>query len=439
MYSNMTERNENIPLLLREELGEDYGLENVLGYKYSSGYCEEDDTSWDFPLRDFIEDPCLKVYFADEQKDRLLTIKKTDVQSNSDTAFEDLHQWLAEILGKDNTVKTDGVFGIIKEDRKYQIEFGLSTIFDPIPTFNVKSFKADVEKLIPEGFVIDNPDHIWTLRWIQKDSSHHATINIDIIRRYVNNHYHTNHADIWYEYEESFPISHEQAEELDVVCRNIAIMLMEKYKDCKDQYIRIKALYLDIEKKEYLDPVEFDFPLNKNETESLKRYFFSDEHFSMVSLECLDRDLYNRIKKKAETMLSVIDDQPRLHVHIDLYWAEGERERLILGCRCLTKEEIDKKQSFIDSLGNRLPSRQELISDIGSRFIWKESWFRESGETWENYTLLKRIPSNEEWYSADYGHSVVRLWDLPTDIIIKLFKDKKLRPLRIDGCVKNIK
>ena len=85
------------------------------------------------------------------------------------------------------------------------------------------------------------------------------------------------------------------------------------------------------------------------------------------------------------------------------------------------------------------PSRQELISDIGSRFIWKESWFRESGETWENYTLLKRIPSNEEWYSADYGHSVVRLWDLPTDIIIKLFKDKKLRPLRIEGCVKNIK
>ena len=89
----MTERNEIIPLLLREKLGGDYGLENVLGYKYSSGYWEEDESSWDFPIRDFIEDPCLKVYFADKQNDRLLTIKKTDIQSDPDTAFEDLHQY----------------------------------------------------------------------------------------------------------------------------------------------------------------------------------------------------------------------------------------------------------------------------------------------------------------------------------------------------------
>ena len=232
----MTERNINVPLLLREKLGEELEPENVLGYKYSSGYWEEDDTSWDFPLRDFIEDPCLKVYFADEQNDRLLTIKKTDIQSDSGTAFENLHQWLAGKLGYGNG-GVEELYGVIKDGGKYQIEFGLSTIFDPIPTFNIKSFKVDVEKLIPEGFVIDNPDQIWTLRWIQKDSSHHVTISIDIIRRYVNNHYHTNHADIWYEYEKSFPICHEQAEELDVACRNIAIMLMEKYKDCKDQYI----------------------------------------------------------------------------------------------------------------------------------------------------------------------------------------------------------
>lgn len=208
---------------------------------------------------------------------------------------------------------------------------------------------------------------------------------------------------------------------------------MDKYKDSKDNYIRIKALYLNLDKMVYLDPVEFDVPLDKKETEDLRCCFFPDEHYSMVNLECSNRELYNRIKKKAQAMLPVIDDQPRPYIDIDLRWAEGERERLIKECRCLTKEEIEKKQSFIDSIGNRVPLRQELISDIGSCFIWKESWFRENGETWENYTLLKRIPSKEEWYSADYGHSVVRLRDLPTDIIIKLFKDKKLRPLRIEG------
>jgi len=211
---------------------------------------------------------------------------------------------------------------------------------------------------------------------------------------------------------------------------------MDNNKNCKDYYIRIKALYLNLDKMVYLDPVEFDVPLDKKEMEFLECCFFPDEYFSIVSLECMDRELYDRIEKKAEAMLPFIDDQLQPRVHINLNWAEGERERLIFGCRCLTKEEIYKKQSFIDSLENRIPSRQELISDIGWCFIWKEGWYRENGETWENYTLLKRIPSKEEWYSADYGHSVVRLRDLPTDIIIKLFKDKKLRPLRIDGCEK---
>lgn len=81
---------------------------------------------------------------------------------------------------------------------------------------------------------------------------------------------------------------------------------------------------------EELGPVEFDFPLNKNETEFLVRCFFPDEYFSMFSLKCLDRKLYERIEKKAVAMFPVIDVQTQPKVHIYLAWAEGERERLIV-------------------------------------------------------------------------------------------------------------
>ena len=122
----MSELQITIPTLLREKLGTEINKEDIWCYKYTSGYREEDETSWDCPIRDFIEEPEIHVFVISDKKEQLVTIRKKDILSETDTAFENLRQWLTGNYGNGHDVKTDGVFGVVKENGKYQVESSVS-------------------------------------------------------------------------------------------------------------------------------------------------------------------------------------------------------------------------------------------------------------------------------------------------------------------------
>lgn len=57
-------------------------------------------------------------------------------------------------------------------------------------------------------------------------------------------------------------------------------------------------------------------------------------------------------------------------------------------------------------------------------YIWKEVWTRETGHSWEEYTLLKRTPSKEEYDFADtWQFSPIKLNELSTAAITKMLKE----------------
>lgn len=106
--NDMCKQKNDIPVLLWEILGEDFEPKNVLGYRYSAGYWEEDESSWDCPIRDFIEEPEVHIFVVNDKKEQLVTIKKKDILQDKDSAFEDLLRWLSEKFEKGAKVKTEG-------------------------------------------------------------------------------------------------------------------------------------------------------------------------------------------------------------------------------------------------------------------------------------------------------------------------------------------
>ena len=94
--------------------------------------------------------------------------------------------------------------------------------------------------------------------------------------------------------------------------------------------------------------------------------------------------------------------------------------------RFLTKEDIDAKLSFLESLGDTMPSREELLAGIEDCYIWKEVWTRDTGHQWEEYTLLKRKPSEDEYDYADtWDFSPIQLGNFTTEAIIRMLKAYK--------------
>ena len=84
----MTERNINVPLLLREKFGENFEPEKVVGYQYSIGYITED---WDYPIENYY---CEKEeYWSDG------THKKIG-ERNALEDLEDLSKWDKELIGR---------------------------------------------------------------------------------------------------------------------------------------------------------------------------------------------------------------------------------------------------------------------------------------------------------------------------------------------------
>ena len=185
-----------IPALLKEKLVGGFELKDILGYKYSSGYWE-DDGSWDCPIRDFIEEPVILVYVVNYKNDLLISIEKKDLLQDSYADFENLHQCLKDKYGKGDTGKTDGVFGIVKEFGKYEFEFGRFFYFDDY-CFSKGLMIKGISKLLPTefGFVGDEQGPKW--HWVRNNGKTVETnIFCEISLGYDDNYQKYNHIDIW--------------------------------------------------------------------------------------------------------------------------------------------------------------------------------------------------------------------------------------------------
>ena len=415
----MSELPITIPTLLREKLGKDFDADDIWGYKYTSGYWEEDETSWDCPIRDFIKEPILQIYVADGKNESLIRIEKKDFQQDA-TFFEDLHQWLKVNYGKGNATKTDGVFGIIKENGKYQVEFGRFLSFDNI-CFSKGLMIKSISKLLPSGFEFVGDERGYKWNWVQHNGKEvQASIYCEITTASDEDHYMFNHFDIWHETNSTLVLK----QELDVVCFNIARMLAAEYPNDMYEHISVSAHYVNLSKMREIGRVEFDVPLNKDEAKKLTGYLFRSDAFFPENLRWEDRDLFHKIENKGEIMLAeAFGAQPGALVK--LYWGKGEHDRLRWGYKSLTEEDVQRMLSYLRTLGNDAPSRKELLKRARGSFVWKEVWTRETGHMWEKYTLFKRTPSEEELDYADCSQYAVWLSDLSTETIVKLLKGYK--------------
>lgn len=192
----------------------------------------------------------------------------------------------------------------------------------------------------------------------------------------------------------------------------------------QEQYIHIIAQSVSFSTMKEIGCVEFDEALSEKESELLTGLFYGSECCYLEGLRWKDRNLYSRIDKKAEALLAeTFGPQPSI-VHIRC--SEKDLWRFAARCRCMTQKDIDEKLLFLDSLGDIVPIREEVLAGINNCYIWKEVWTRGTGHLWENYTLLKRTPDKEEYDYADtWDFSLVRIDELSTEAIIRMLKEYK--------------
>lgn len=228
----MSELQITIPTLLREKLGTEINKEDIWGYKYTSGYCVEDETSWNCPIRDFIEEPEIHVFVINDKKEQLVTIRKKDILSETDTAFENLRQWLTGNYGNGHDVKTDGVFGVVKENGKYQVEIG-QVIDYSSRCFHAGMMIEKITKLLPEGFRFIGDENEWLWHWVHHGDEGSANVFCEISVGFADNHRAYYHFDIWHDADNSRVNSTVEENELDSACCSIARMLIDEYPDDK--------------------------------------------------------------------------------------------------------------------------------------------------------------------------------------------------------------
>jgi len=85
----------------------------------------------------------------------------------------------------------------------------------------------------------------------------------------------------------------------------------------------------------------------------------------------------------------------------------------------VTKDDIDAKLSFLASLGDIPPIREEVLAGIEDCFMWEKTWTRETGHLWNKYSLLQRTPSQDEYDYADtWNFTPVRLRNFATESIL---------------------
>lgn len=101
IYRIMSKLNNDIPILLREKLGENFDPKWVISYDYSTGYWVEDDDSWDCPIRDYIDDPIIDISIRTGNESAYCSVRiiKSKTISIAEGAFDELHQWLKDKFG----------------------------------------------------------------------------------------------------------------------------------------------------------------------------------------------------------------------------------------------------------------------------------------------------------------------------------------------------
>lgn len=84
----MTVKNVNVPLLLREKLGENFEPDKIVGYQYSIGYTTED---WDFPIEN---------YYCEKEEHWADGVQKKIGAGKDLEELEDLSKWDKELIGR---------------------------------------------------------------------------------------------------------------------------------------------------------------------------------------------------------------------------------------------------------------------------------------------------------------------------------------------------
>ena len=105
---------------------------------------------------------------------------------------------------------------------------------------------------------------------------------------------------------------------------------------------------------------------------------------------------------------------------IEYEWAPGEKERLTAELRYLNLQDVMLMKSRVAEKGENI-SREDLLSGLENCCVCNEVWTRETGHLWEEVTLLKRNPSEDEYDYADTWHTYpLRLTNLSTASIVKM-------------------
>lgn len=138
-----------------------------------------------------------------------------------------------------------------------------------------------------------------------------------------------------------------------------------------------------------------------------------------------EANFYERIKTEIKCILDKSLDMDCNPIWIEYEWAPGEMERLTADMRYLNEEDIRLMKSRVREKGENI-SREELICGLENCCIRHEIWTRETGHQWEEYSLLKRTHSQDEYDYADtWDIKPIRLKDFTTKAIIKMLNNCK--------------
>lgn len=353
-HNKMTERN-NIPLLLRQKLGENFEPEKILGYQYSIGYTTED---WDFPIENYY---CEKEeYWAEGAKEKIGA-------GNIFEELENLSRWDKELIGR---------FAPMKR--------GYYKYFYTADNGQWPSLCwACIEVYIAKGNSYE------TIRIEEKDREAVVYGAFEGLRLWLENRF-----------------KKSESPSSASACKHIRLSVSSYYYDMKER------------KLVETESVEFEEPITEEEEERIRIGMLGSDYYSPSP--------YSSWADKGKALLEETFGPQDPLARILLNWGKGERKRLTQGCRFVTRRDIEAKLSFFASLGDISPIREEVLAGIEDCFMWKETWTRETGHLWNNYSLLRRTPSQDEYDFADtWNFTPLRLRNFSTEGIIQMINKYK--------------
>lgn len=173
------------------------------------------------------------------------------------------------------------------------------------------------------------------------------------------------------------------------------------------------------EEPKYAGQQEYTVMLCNEEMETVRLGMLGSESYNFKDINPSHR---NPIEKDVKSVLDRELDMDCDPFLIKIVWAKGERERLLHDIRYLTEDDVRLMKSRVEENGEGI-TRAGLLEGLENCCVRKEVWTRETGHMWEKYTLLERIPSQDERDFADtWDVYPVRLTNFATETIIKMLK-----------------